>query len=330
MKKLHIVLLVVLILAFAAVLTTGIILDNREKSNQRKYYSAEIGGKKYKQKTLTTFLLLGLDKEGYIKKVDSYVNDQQCDFVALLSFDYQKREYSVLQFNRDSMVEIQKLGLGGVKLNEKVVAQIALAHTWGTGLDDSCDNSASCVSNLLYGLDIDYYVSFTMDAVKEVTDFITNETGVPVTFDKDYTDIDPRYVEGETLNLNGEEAFNFIRERIGVEDNTNISRMHRQKLFMNSFLDYINERDEKDDDIDYLELYNTVHKSSYEESLIYTNCPANVMASLFNDIETFTEKTITTPKGTVNYDNKYVEFYIDQDDLDRIAIDLYYNPVNDD
>ena len=54
------------------------------------------------------------------------------------------------------------------------------------------------------------------------------------------------------------------------------------------------------------------------------------MASLFNDIETFTEKTITTPKGTVNYDNKYVEFYIDQDDLDRIAIDLYYNPVNDD
>ena len=52
MKKLHIVLLVVLILAFAAVLTTGIILDNREKSNQRKYYSAEIGGKKYKQKSL--------------------------------------------------------------------------------------------------------------------------------------------------------------------------------------------------------------------------------------------------------------------------------------
>ena len=237
MKKIHIVLLIILVLAFASVITVGIVLDNNEKTNQRKYYSAEIGGKKYKQKTLTTYLLMGLDKEGYITKTDSFVNNQQCDFVAILSFDYQKREYTILQFNRDSMVKIEKLGLKSVRTNDYITAQIALAHTWGTGLEDSCENARRCVSNLLYNLEIDYYITFTMDAIKEVVNYISNDTGVPVTFDKDYTDIDSRYVQGSTLNLNGDESMGFIRARIGVEDDTNISRMGRQKLYMNSFID---------------------------------------------------------------------------------------------
>ena len=329
MKKIHIFLLIVLVLAFAGVITAGIILDNNEKAKERKYYSAEIGGKKYKQKTLTTFLLMGLDKEGYITKTDSYVNNQQCDFVAILSFDYQKKEYTVLQFNRDSMVEIETLGIGSLRTNNYVTAQIALAHTWGTGLSDSCENARRCVSKLLYNLEIDYYISFTMDAIKEVVNFISNETGIPVTFDKDYTDIDSRYVKDQTVYLNGEESIGFVRARTGVEDDTNISRMNRQKLYMNSFLDYIKETEEEDREVDYLDLYKRIHKDSYEESVIYTDCPANVIASLFNDIDDFTMKAMETPAGDANYDNEFVEFYINKENLDALTVDFYFNEVKD-
>ena len=329
MKKIHIVLLIILVLAFASVITVGIVLDNNEKTNQRKYYSAEIGGKKYKQKTLTTYLLMGLDKEGYITKTDSFVNNQQCDFVAILSFDYQKREYTILQFNRDSMVKIEKIGLKSVRTNDYITAQIALAHTWGTGLEDSCENARRCVSNLLYNLEIDYYITFTMDAIKEVVNYISNDTGVPVTFDKDYTDIDSRYVQGSTLNLNGDESMGFIRARIGVEDDTNISRMGRQKLYMNSFIDYIKQMEEENREVDYLELYKKIHKDSYEESVIFTDCPANVIASLFNDIDDFTMKSMDSPTGEADYSKEYVEFYIDQTSLDNLAIDFYFNEVKD-
>lgn len=329
MKKIHIVLLVVLILAFAGVITAGIILDNSEKAKEKKYFSAEIAGKKYRQKTLTTFLLMGLDKEGYITKTDSYVNDQQCDFVAVLSFDYQKREYTVLQFNRDSMVSIEKLGLKSVRTNDFVIAQIALAHTWGTGLEDSCENARRCVSKLLYNLEIDYYISFTMDAIKEVVNFISNETGIPVTFDKDYTDINPAYTEGNTLYLDGDASMDFVRARLNAEDGTNISRMSRQKLYMNSFLNYIQKTEEEDRDVDYSELYKRIHKDSYDESVVFTDCPANVIASLFDDIDDFTMKSMDTPLGEADYSKEYVEFYIDQTSLDNLAIDFYFTEVKD-
>lgn len=329
MKKIHIVLLVVLILAFAGVITAGIVLDNSEKAKQKKYFSAEIAGKKYRQKTLTTFLLMGLDKEGYITKTDSYVNDQQCDFVAVLSFDYQKREYTVLQFNRDSMVSIEKLGLKSVRTNDFVIAQIALAHTWGTGLEDSCENARRCVSKLLYNLEIDYYISFTMDAIKEVVNFISNETGIPVTFDKDYTDINPTYTEGNTLYLDGDASMDFVRARLNAEDGTNISRMSRQKLYMNSFLNYIQKTEEENRDVDYTALYKRIHKDSYEESVVFTDCPANVIASLFDDIDDFTMKSMDTPLGEADYSKEYVEFYIDQTSLDNLAIDFYFTEVKD-
>ncbi|MBR4237405.1 LCP family protein [bacterium] len=329
MKKIHIVLLVVLILAFAGVITAGIVLDNSEKAKQKKYFSAEIAGKKYRQKTLTTFLLMGLDKEGYITKTDSYVNDQQCDFVAVLSFDYQKREYTVLQFNRDSMVSIEKLGLKSVRTNDFVIAQIALAHTWGTGLEDSCENARRCVSKLLYNLEIDYYISFTMDAIKEVVNFISNETGIPVTFDKDYTDINPAYTEGNTLYLDGDASMDFVRARLNAEDGTNISRMSRQKLYMNSFLNYIQKTEEENRDVDYTALYKRIHKDSYEESVVFTDCPANVIASLFDDIDDFTMKSMDTPLGEADYSKEYVEFYIDQTSLDNLAIDFYFTEVKD-
>ena len=195
MKKLHIFFLILIALVFVSVLTLGFILDGREKSNIIKNQIVEIKGENYRQKTLTTFLLMGIDKD-YIEQSIGITNQQQCDFVAVVTFDYGNKEYSVLQFNRDSMVKVERLNMGGLRSGDYQVMQLALAHTYGSGLKDSCDNASRCISDLLYGLEIDYYIAFTMQSVRQVLDFVASETGIPVTFDQDYTTIDDEYSEG--------------------------------------------------------------------------------------------------------------------------------------
>ena len=44
-----------------------------------------------------------------------------------------------------------------------MTGQLALAHTYGSGEEDSCENTVLAVENLLYGVGIDHYVSLTMD-----------------------------------------------------------------------------------------------------------------------------------------------------------------------
>ena len=274
---------------------------------------------------------MGIDKD-YIEQSIGITNQQQCDFVAVVTFDYGNKEYSVLQFNRDSMVKVERLNMGGLRSGDYQVMQLALAHTYGSGLKDSCDNASRCISDLLYGLEIDYYIAFTMQSVRQVIDFVASETGIPVTFDQDYTTIDDEYSEGNTVYMDGEEAFRFIRARQTVEDGTNISRMHRQRLFMDTFLSYMKDDENNTKDLNYVELYKNLNEDIKEESseypryLIYSNCSASVMSSLFRDIRVFNmiDNEIKTPAGEIDYTKKYVEFYIDNDSLDNLAIDLYF------
>ena len=89
---------------------------------------------------LDTFLIMGLDKyEAAAGETDSYNNDQQADFLLLMIVDKTNGSFSALHINRDTMAEIQRLGLGGKKLNT-FTGQLALSHTYGSGGKDSCRN----------------------------------------------------------------------------------------------------------------------------------------------------------------------------------------------
>ena len=56
--------------------------------------------------------------------------------------------------------------------------------------------------------------------------------GVTLTFSQDMTDIDPLMTAGATLTLNGQQAEAFCRSRMGVGDQTNASRMVRQRQYL--------------------------------------------------------------------------------------------------
>ena len=93
----------------------------------------------YPRQDITTVLVLGIDQSGPVAVSEGYMNRGAADLVMLLVFDESRQTCDILQLNRDTMLRMPVLGLGGRKAGTSY-GQLALAHTYGSGLDDSCEN----------------------------------------------------------------------------------------------------------------------------------------------------------------------------------------------
>lgn len=267
---------------------------------------------KYRLKDgVDNYLVIGLDSKGQMASSESYTNTERADFLILVSVDHDKKACRFMQINRDTMAYVPTISVTGKKKGVKV-EQIALAHTYGDGMSASCFNTVDAVSNLLYGVDIDYYVAMTMDAVVNLTDFIG---GVDMTMQDNYTEIDWRYTKGANVHLNGESALNFVRERRGLSDATNIARQKRQNEFIDAFVETVKKERIGQDYI--TEAYQSV--SDY----ILTNANTNKLYDLLSNINEYKFDSVITPKGTAQYTGEFVEFYIDADDLEGIIKNLF-------
>ena len=109
------------------------------------------------------------------------------------------------------MTEIQILGVNGEPAGT-MTGQLALAHTYGSGEEDSCENTVLAVENLLYGVEVDHYVSMTMDGWPSST---TWWGGVTLEVLDDFSGIDGTLVQGETVTLKGQQALTYVRSRDG-------------------------------------------------------------------------------------------------------------------
>mgnify|MGYP000585160404 FL=1 len=68
-----------------------------------------------------------------------------------------------------------------------------------------------------------------MDAVPILNDLLG---GVEVTVLDDFSGIDDTLIKGETVTLHGDHALTYVRERYGLEDSSNSTRMVRQRQYM--------------------------------------------------------------------------------------------------
>ena len=264
-----------------------------------------------------TFLILGLDKMSQDIKGDSYNNNQQADFLVLLIFDNSTKKYSVVHINRDTMAEINVLGLAGNKVGT-VNGQIALSHTYGKGGTVSNANTAKSVSRLLSGVKINHYMSITLDAVPVMNDLVG---GVTVEVLDDFTDADAGLVKGETVTLTSDQALTYIRERQGTGEKTNVSRMKRQKQYIESMRDAIESAMENDSEF----LSDAVVKiSDYMES----DCTPARLQEIGKKLQKYEyagAKDIEGEAKTVEADDgAYIEFYPDEDKLMQMVVDTFY------
>ena len=260
-------------------------------------------------------LVMGLDK--FEDSVDNtgFTNDQQADFVMLFVLNNESETYSAIHLNRDTMCDMNVLGVAGEKI-DVVNQQLALAHTYGNGKEVSCRNTADAVSGLLNNVKIERYVSFTMDVVPVITDLVG---GVEVEVKDDFSGIDDTLVMGETVLLQGEHALNFVRIRQGLEDSTNVTRMARQQEYITSLFETLNKKVSEDENF----LVNT----SFELSdYMVSNYTVNQLENIVSNISDYQFTDIYQIEGESKVGERFMEFYADDDSINRIVLDLFYKP----
>jgi LCP family protein required for cell wall assembly len=232
----------------------------------------------------------------------------------LLIFDEKNETWSILQLNRDTMMDIPVLGLGGKEAGT-IFAQLALAHTYGSGLEDSCVNTRKAVSNFLGGISIDYYISMNMDAVAIVNDAVG---GVTVNVTDDFSDVDPSITMGQ-ITLRGEQALSFVRDRQNVGDQKNVSRMERQREYMESFTEAL--RSKLNESAGFVaETYSAV------APYLVSDCPINSLTSMIERYKDYQFTGVITPEGQNTIGEQYYEFYADEQKLDKLVLELFYAP----
>ena len=268
----------------------------------------------FPRQDITTVLVMGIDKYGPVEASEYYNNTGAADMNVLLIFDEVNRVCNILHLNRDTMVEMPVLGLGGKRAGT-YYGQLALAHTYGTGLVDSCKNTRQTVSDFLYGIEIDYYVAMHMDAISILNDAVG---GVTVYVTEDFSAVDPAIGKGN-VTLLGNHAINYVRTRQGVGDQLNISRIERQKDYMDGFVTAF--RAKREENAEFI-------LTAYEQvqPFLVTDCSANAISGMMDRFSKFEINEVVTPEGRNVLSNEYYEFYADEEKLDALILRLFYSP----
>ena len=249
-RRKNLILLAALTLAFAAVLLIMTILEKSRTEQARGVSTQNVGqlrrvnynGAVYREKpAMTSILLIGTDRpEGSV----GYGARQggQADFLMLVVIDDNEKAIHQLQIDRDTMTAVETLGVLGNPVGTKEM-QISLAHAFGATPEANCESVQKAVENLLEGIEIDYYISMSMDSIGELNDALG---GVTVTLDEDLSELDAQMKIGATVTLNSAQAELLIRGRMQIGDGTNKSRMRRQRLFLEAAADTLKKRIQQD------------------------------------------------------------------------------------
>ena len=268
----------------------------------------------YPRQDICTVLIMGIDHQGVVVPSEEPNHGNAVDMLTLVVFDETDTSVSLLSLNRDTIVEMPRLNEFGRETGTRT-AQLALSHTYGTGVEDSCINTRKTVSNLLCGLEIDYYLSMNMDAIGILNDAVG---GVPVTVEDDFSNIDPTILPGEML-LNGEQALKYVQARQGVGDQLNLSRIRRQQDYMQGFLAAFREKTEKSGSF-LPKTYDAV--SDY----IVTDMSLAVISRLVEDYEDYELKDVLTLEGENRRTEQFYEFHVDEEALDQLLLERFFSP----
>lgn len=266
---------------------------------------------------IDVLLFAGIDDrevEDYTSDDGPNRNEAQADFLIVAIFDNDKKTYTLLQINRDTMVDMMDYDYYGT-YNGLINNQIALSHTYRSGMEDSAEDTVFAVSHFLYGVGIDDYFCITMDAIPVINDSVG---GVTVKVKDDFSAIDTTLIKDKTIRLNGTQAENYVRGRMSVRnDPTNINRMSRQSEFMSALLPELGKRSASDSTFA-VDLFNKVNP------YMVTDCKADDVSKYAEKFSGYTLDKIVTPEGRSVEGEKFMEFYADEASLKSIVIDLFY------
>lgn len=283
-------------------------IDNREV--------IEISGNQYALKRgISTYLIAGVDKESFDD--ENSQSRSQADFIALIVADHNAEKLYRISIDRDTMTDITVVSLLGKPKGTRN-AQIALSYAYGTEPKASAQFLVSAVENLFKGIIIDHYFILPMNAVTALNEAVG---GVKVHISEDMTSVDPQFVSGREVVLQGDQAIKFIRARKDVGEGLNTSRIDRQNTFIKAFFDKVASivSDDK-----------TATKTIVDKIFPMIDCNAKKgeIINAINRIMCYNKQDHTLLEGVrqISKSNN-MEFYLDESHLVDILLTIFYERI---
>lgn len=276
----------------------------------------EYEGRTYSQRRrLTTILLMGIDRRGdETASVGKYRNGGQADFLTLVVIDDDLKTVSLIQLNRDTMAEITVLNVLG-QVSGTRTAQLCLAYAMGDGGALSCELMSEAVSRCLGGISVDHYAAMSLDGIGALNDALG---GIEVTLEDDFSAYDESMTAGKTVRLTGEQAEYYLRQRYYIGDGSNISRLKRQRTYMEKAQAVVRER-LKDSPSFINTLFDTV------DDYLVTDMNRGRILNLSNKARSYEFGDVLQIDGqTVLGSSGYIEFYPDQDSVMDVVLNVFY------
>ena len=280
-------------------------------------------GKAYRYNhDLVTMLVMGIDQESdTIEEKDDVSGESgQADTIFLMVMDKSKDEIKMISISRDTMTQIKTFDYKGNYLG-KSKNHLGLAYSFGDGKVTSCQYMVDAVSNLFYGMPINGYVALNMNAVAMINDAVG---GVQVTVLDDviYPEYDMDLHQGDEVTLTGHQAYWYVRGRNENVFNSSSLRLERQKQFLTTFIAQAKNKAVTNPSIA-VDLYNTISKYMVTDIDItkFTYLASEALGYNFDISHLY------TMQGETLMGDKYEEFYVDDDALYQLIIDVFYEPV---
>lgn len=299
-----------------------IIAQNQSTENLEKWQEGDISynGKKYRyNSSIKTYLFLGTDNEGTMAESTGGLVGGQSDAMFLLVTNGNAETMSIVSINRNSMTMVDIYDLLDNCADQQRM-QICLQYAYGDGGRTSCVRTAATVSRLFYNIPINGYFAMNMDAVPILNDAVGGVT-VEVMQDLKNESLGVSLKKGETVTLNGKEAYVYIRSRDINEFDSASRRLERQNQYLLQLFKRVKDlalgneatiariselmEDYLVTSIDFVKLAEDASEYAFDESRMYNVPGETVMGEI------------------------YEEYEVDEDALYEMILEIFYDEVEE-
>ena len=265
---------------------------------------------------LTNYLLLGVDTDGSIQEPKEPGSAGQSDSVFLISYDRVKETTVGLAIPRDTITQIEKFTPGGESLGF-YSDHLNLQYAYGDGKRKSCELTSAAVSRLLSGLPIGGYAAINLDSIPRLTQLLG---GVEVTVpDDSLSGKNPDFVKGNKVVLDETNTETFVRSRDRQIEQSAITRMNRQKVFLEAFASKLAQEQKKD-----ASTVTTLFETMKTEMV------TNMSNDQFVDIAVAERSGgIQTIPGETGHEEVYDVYRVDDAALYKMVLELFYTQTED-
>lgn len=267
---------------------------------------------------IKTYLFMGIDREGENTEAEDENSGGQSDAMFLLVTDSRKKTVSVIAINRNTMAEVEVYDVDGDYADTREL-QICLQHAYGDGQKLSGQRSAEAVSRLFDNIPIAGYLSLNMDGIGPLNDAVGGVT-VEVMDDLENSGLDVHLKKGETVTLNGNEAYVYLRSRDMETFDSSGRRLERQQQYLLGLLSAISGAAKGERPVS--EILEAVDR------YLVSSMDLVKLAGDLSEYEFDPSRMYSVPGETVMGD-RLEEYHVDQEAFYKMILEIFYEPAEE-